>query len=281
MDSEVVKKIQKICKVKAEMDGNSCVGISFHDESWPFENSLRNNPNKHKILDLVLELKALRRLNLRKARLGKIKKAYLPHLESVDLSCNDLSEIPEFCFGKEIKGINLGSNFITAIDFVPAGTQILKLHKNQISNLPKLPPNLVSLNLYFNNFALMPYLELPKLEFFSFGGTECREMAELPSSLIWVSLVANAIEQIPDWFSKLRNLRGLRLAKNRIRTIPDNFGSLTKLEELTMYRNSIDALPETFFSLNLEKLNMSANPLALRDRHRIKQTFKTCSFLRT
>ncbi len=281
MDSEVVKKIQKICRTKADMDGNSCVGISFHDESWPLESSLRNNPNKHKILDLVFELKGLRHLNLRKARLGKIKNACLPCLVNVDLSCNDLSEIPEFCLGEEIRGINLGSNLIEAIDFVPAQTQVLKLHKNHIRRLPKLPPSLVFLNLYFNDFEFMPNLELPRLEFFSFGGTRCKEMAEMPESLIWLSLVANSLGQIPDWFSGLRNLRGLRLAKNRIRTLPESFGSLDRLEELTLYKNSIDDLPETFFSLNLKKLNISANPLSVRQRHRIKQAFVGCSFLRT
>lgn len=280
MDAEILNRLGEICNFKCEMEGERCVSLSFHDPDWPFESSLRRNPKKSEAVMLALKLEGLRSLNIRKARLGRLPQAFLPNLQHLDVSCNDLQILPGFCYGSSLISLNAGSNTLEAIECVPQSLTTLKLHKNRIRRLPELPKGLLFLNLYLNAMERIPSLDTPCLEFLSFGGTECADMDDVPGSVVWLSLVANSIRSIPDSFTRLRRLKGVRLAKNRIVDMPEAIGGLKELRELSLYSNSIERLPESFFGLALSKLNLERNPLSNSCKERVKRAFVGCDFLR-
>lgn len=280
MESKILEKIGVLCKYKAEMYGNLCVGLSFNDPSWPFESSLRNNPKKHEVVKLALQIKSLRSLNLRKARLGFLPNVHLESLVDLDLSCNSLDFLPEFCFGDNLRKLNLGSNFLTNLNFLPEKLEVLKIHKNKIEKLPDLPKTLKVLNLYLNPHKDIQRLNLPALEYFSFGGIGYRELPELPKNLKWLCCVGNEIKFLPEYICNFKELQGMRLAKNKLEYLPENIGQLHKLKEITVYKNNLADLPKSFFDLRLDKLNLAENRLKQTLKKKICSHFQECSFLR-
>jgi len=254
------------------MENDRCVEISFFDPSTIFEGTIRHHPEKQKILKLASQLSNLRKLDLRKCKVGTLP-SFSSDLEYLDLSCNDLVVVPNWVYGlNQLKYLSLGSNHITELKSVPP-VETLKVHKNRIKEMPPLPDTIRFLNLYLNEMPELP--PLPKLEFLSFGVTQMRTLPSLPNSLRWLSLVANQIEKLPADFCDLKKLEGVRLAKNALSILPGDIGTMN-IKQITLYKNNLKCLPESFFNLQLIKLNVSNNPLT--DKDRIQKTFGHIEF---
>jgi Leucine-rich repeat (LRR) protein len=255
--------------------------LSFFNPDNPFENDIRHLPNKHEIVTKFVDLDYLKTVNLRKCRLSYLPVFKSKQIESLDLSCNNLSVFPEWILDlKNLKYLNLGSNFfehLPNLENLPLET--LKLHKNKFSYL-QIPKTIKCLNLYLNNFLDIPDItHLKDLEFFSFGVTKITRLPDWIcdfKNLKWLSLVVNDIEYLPENFCNLQNLIGLRLAKNKLKKLPNNIGLCKSLKEITLYSNCISCLPDSFYQLDLEKLNLSKNYLI--DKNKIINKFSNINF---
>jgi Leucine-rich repeat (LRR) protein len=265
------------------MDGDRCVEISFHDEESIFGGTIRKSPLKHEIVYLASGLKHLKKLNLRKCKLGSIPRMLSTDLEYIDISCNDLDSVPAWVLRQEkLKFLSLGANRIAAVpDLGGLPLEFLKLHKNPITQMPKVG-RLKSLNLFLCPMAAVPRCvpEMDTLEAFTFGVTKATDIPSLANlkRLRWLTVAVNDIESVPEDICSLERLEGLQLAKNKIGRLPDAIGDLN-VSSLGLYSNRIAVLPESFYKLRLKKLNLAGNPLA--DYGRITDVFGGIDFLRT
>ena len=82
-------------------------------------------------------------------------------------------------------------------------------------------------------------------------------------NVVHLDLSFNEIEQLPESFCKLINLKVLYLRRNLLKALPKAFEELKMLEELDLSENRFKALPKEIFahSDKLQKLNMNANQL--------------------
>ena len=271
MDADIIHQLTKYCECSYSLDNGVCYELSFHSDDNILGGTFRHNTDKDIILSLIGELHHLKSLNIRKCRIGRVPRWDMPFLQYLDLSCNQLPQVPDWVYDlKHLKFLNLGSNRIHSIESIPPDLETLKVHKNFISSLPPLPKSIKFLNLYLNRLRFMPVLDLPHLEFLSFGATDVREIPPLPSSLRWLTLVANKLVYLPDNFTQLINLEGARLAKNQIKCLPYDIGNMS-LRELSLYSNALESLPESFYLLKLSKLNLSKN--RLNDTARVVKSF--------
>ncbi|XP_063796780.1 osteomodulin [Pseudophryne corroboree] len=168
-----------------------------------------------------------------------------PHLHQILLNNNDLEEIPS-PFSSSVERIFLGSNKINKLKEQDlqglANVTMLDLCNNRIDNvrgktLSKLT-NLMQLNICNNKLLSMP--------------------ANLPPSLMYLSLENNSISKIPDdYFTKLTNLISFRISHNKLEEIPMNMFNLPKLMELNLSHNKLKR--SFYIPRSLEHLYLNDN----------------------
>ncbi len=222
-------------------------------------NMLYNLPNTldYSHLD-IKDLKGLEyALNLEKLYVGNnlisesvqiepIKDLY--NLKVLDLSRNQLTEIPEFLF--EMKGLtslNLSDNRINKIKGFGKGSVLeeLYLENNEITTLPDITPlgKITTLSISGNKLESFP-----------------EEAAKL-STLTALAVANNNLTTLPD-FSGYTNLTVINLEGNNLTSFPTGMGSLENLVQLDISDNHISQIPEDIYSLkNLSALFMSFNEL--------------------
>jgi Leucine-rich repeat (LRR) protein len=281
-DIQIINWLKDQCKFDYKLENETCVEISFYDESDLFGGTIRKHPLKQEIVEVVSNLTGLKHLNLRKCRVGDLPEFKTNQLIYLDISCNDLTKVPDWVLRQsELKFLSLGANqltFVPDLDGLPL--EVLKLHKNRIKQLPRLGRGIKSLNLYLNSFEEIPPLEFPLLEVFSFGVTKANRLPEFNFPFLrWLTLTVNQFEDFGS-ICRLSQLEGLQLAKNRIREIPDKIDSLVSLKHLTLYSNEISELPDSFFKLQLDKLNVNGNRLDQSVKSRVQDVFGNIEFLR-
>jgi Leucine-rich repeat (LRR) protein len=114
--------------------------------------------------------------------------------------------------------------------------QILHLHRNKLSHIPKeisQLTNLHNLALSFNNFKTFP-------------SNIC-----LLNNLKVVYLNNNQLATIPTQIGHLTNLHYLSLNDNQLTTIPSEIGNLNKLQELCLSNNPLISLPPNLNQLDI------------------------------
>lgn len=266
-DKEIINELLQLCKFKYTLEEELCTEISFsEDELWGC--TIRRNKQKEKILHLASRLSNLKKLDLKKAR-ANIPEFITKNLEYLDISCNNLEEIPFWILEQpNLKFLNVGSNQLKKLpnlSHLPLKT--LKIHKNiEISNIPYLNLSIEHFNMFLlPKITKIPeqVLEMQKLKIFAFGQTS---MCECPpiyllKNLKWLILTLNKFKSIPNKINELKNLEGLILAKNELEYIPESIGELKNLKVLSLYNNKLKHVPNSLFGLNLERINLSKNPL--------------------
>ncbi|EFA76392.1 C2 domain-containing protein [Heterostelium album PN500] len=121
-------------------------------------------------------------------------------------------------------------------------------------------PDIVNLDLGFNQFKMFPQLKMFKnLQSLSLGGnmimTIPGDMLDLPL-LKTLTINGNQLIAIPPEIKKLVCLEKLDLANNKISVLCEEIGMLSKLEELVIAGNPLQSLPPTFCNLgSLEMLD--------------------------
>lgn len=283
-DHEIVARLAAH-NVRCTVRDGVCVEVSTLGSKMdtPFESRIRHNPEKVKIAELIAKLPHLRRVNLRKSRLGEMPEFVSHDLEYVDLSCNDLTSIPTSLYCQPLlRSLNLGANYISRVGRFYAPLEVLRLHKNPITHLSVLPKTIRELNIYMTGQDKIPatVFGMADLERLSFGVSS---MVELPSlkcfpKLKGLLLAVCGITELPDDIVEMTNLEYLNLAKNNLRMLPEAIGNLTSLRTLSLYGNSVLNLPDSFYNLKLEKLSLVGNPLT--DRQRVQDVFGGINYFR-
>lgn len=79
-----------------------------------------------------------------------------------------------------------------------------------------------------------------------------------------LSLRDAGITKIPDFLTKIKNLRSINLTMNELSTLPDSFKRLKSLEYLNLELNQFKEFPRIILDLpNLKHLNISENEISL------------------
>ena len=124
--------------------------------------------------------------------------------------------------------------------------------------------NLKSLNIYGLNLKHTPLFIFDFKELFNLTISHFsiipKEIENLEKLEFFTNNIAIKLNELPDEFTTLKNLKMVRLYQNSIKYLPSNFGNLSNLEQLSLYQNKLEELPISFSNLiNLKKLNLGWN----------------------
>uniref|UniRef100_A0AAQ4QXE9 FLII actin remodeling protein n=1 Tax=Gasterosteus aculeatus aculeatus TaxID=481459 RepID=A0AAQ4QXE9_GASAC len=185
--------------------------------------TLNNNPLMHAQLRQLPAMVALQTLHLRNTQRTQSNMPTsleaLTHLADVDLSCNDLTRLPECLYSlSSLKRLNLSSNQISELSLCIDQSRVSAICK--LAKLKKL------------------YINSNKLDF---DGVP-PGVGKL-SSLTEFMAANNNLELIPEGLCRCGKLKKLVLNKNRLVTLPEAIHFLTDLEILDVRENPNLVMP--------------------------------------
>ncbi|XP_065752854.1 protein flightless-1 homolog isoform X2 [Phocoena phocoena] len=158
----------------------------------------------------------------------------LIHLADVDLSCNDLTRVPECLYTlPSLRRLNLSSNQITELSLCIdqwVHVETLNLSRNQLTSLPSAICKLAKLKRLYLNSNKLDFDGLPS------------GIGKL-SSLEEFAAADNSLELIPESLCRCTKLRKLVLNKNRLVTLPEAIHFLTEIEVLDVRENPSLVMP--------------------------------------
>ncbi|XP_048465259.1 protein flightless-1 homolog isoform X1 [Rhincodon typus] len=206
---------------------------------------LNNNPLMHAQLRQLPAMTALQTLHLRNTQRTQnnlpTSLEGLSNLKDVDLSCNDLSRVPECLYTlSSLRRLNLSTNQISELSLcIDQWTQLetLNLSRNQLTSLPSAICKLIKLKKL--------YLNSNKLDF----------------------------DGIPSGIGKLASLEEFMAANNNLELIPESLCRCGKLKKLVLNKNRLVTLPEAVhFLTDLEVLDIRENPNLVMPPKPVDQT---------
>ncbi|XP_070778826.1 protein flightless-1 homolog isoform X2 [Enoplosus armatus] len=197
-------------------------------------NSIDSIPNQLQLPAMV----ALQTLHLRNTQRTQSNMPTslegLTHLADVDLSCNDLTRVPECLYSLgSLKRLNLSSNQISELSLcIDQWTQLetLNLSRNQLTSLPSAICKLSKLKKLYLNSNKLDFDGVPP------------SVGKL-SSLTEFMAANNNLELIPEGLCRCGKLKKLVLNKNRLVTLPEAVHFLTDLEILDVRENPNLVMP--------------------------------------
>uniref|UniRef100_A0A8C6G3N0 Protein flightless-1 homolog n=1 Tax=Moschus moschiferus TaxID=68415 RepID=A0A8C6G3N0_MOSMO len=158
----------------------------------------------------------------------------LSHLADVDLSCNDLTRVPECLYALPgLRRLNLSSNQIAELSLCIdqwVHLETLNLSRNQLTSLPSAICKLTKLKRLYLNSNKLDFDGLPS------------GIGKL-SSLEEFMAANNKLELIPESLCRCMKLRKLVLNKNRLVTLPEAIHFLTEIEVLDVRENPSLVMP--------------------------------------
>jgi hypothetical protein len=181
----------------------------------------------------------------------KIEEARLGRATRLDLSGNQLTELPE-SLGRltQLQSLDLSVNKVKALpEWLGRLTQLqwLDLTGNRLTALPEwlgLLTQLQKLNLGQNQLTALP------------------ESLGLLRQLQVLDLTGNRLTGLPESLGRLTQLQELYLGDNPLTALPESLDQLTQLQALDLMGNQLKALPESLGRLTqLQSLSIAANQL--------------------
>ncbi|XP_059937704.1 protein flightless-1 homolog isoform X5 [Mesoplodon densirostris] len=199
---------------------------------------LNGNPLLHAQLRQLPAMTALQTLHLRNTQRtqGNLPTSLegLSHLADVDLSCNDLTRVPECLYTlPSLRRLNLSSNQIAELSLCIdqwVHVETLNLSRNQLTSLPSAICKLTKLKRLYLNSNKLDFDGLPS------------GIGKL-SSLEEFMAANNNLELIPESLCRCTKLRKLVLNKNRLVTLPEAVHFLTEIEVLDVRENPSLVMP--------------------------------------
>lgn len=152
----------------------------------------------------------------------------LTHLQSLDLSGNQLTALPD-TLGQftQLQSLDLSSNQLT----------VLPQTLGQLTHLK-------SLRLSYNFLVTLP------------------ETLDQLTQLNSLDILSNKLTALPATLGQLTQLQSLDLSENHLASLSETLGQLTQLRELRLSRNQLQKLPAVLWRLTaLQKLYIHGNPL--------------------
>jgi len=181
--------------------------------------------------------------------LAQLRAGRLAGARRIDLS-SGLTEFPRevFALADSLEVLNLSGN---ALDTLP--DDLHRLHKLRV------------LFCSDNRFTTLPEAigQCHGLDIVGFKANRIRTVpsASLPSSLRWLILTDNQIEELPGSLGNCTRMQKLMLAGNRLRALPPSMAGLGQLELLRISANRFETLPAWLPSLpRLSWLACAGNP---------------------
>jgi hypothetical protein len=192
---------------------------------------LNDNPLLHAQLRQLPALVSLESLHLSNTQrtISNIPQGLdnLPNLKELDLSCNDLTIVPDTIYKiRTLQRLNLSQNSLSEIS-------------NMIGDLEEL----LSLNLSRNKLLSLPNA-LCKLS----------KLKKLYANSNFLSFVG-----IPAGIGKLSELEIFSASDNRLETLPEGLCRCGKLRRLILNKNRLYSLPDAIHFLQLQELDVSDN----------------------
>ncbi|XP_040830440.1 protein flightless-1 homolog isoform X3 [Ochotona curzoniae] len=158
----------------------------------------------------------------------------LSNLADVDLSCNELTRVPECLYTlPSLRRLNLSSNQIPELSLCIdqwVHLETLNLSRNQLTSLPSAICKLTKLKKLYLNSNKLDFDGLPS------------GIGKL-SSLEEFMATNNNLELIPESLCRCPKLRKLVLNKNRLVTLPEAIHFLTEIEVLDVRENPSLVMP--------------------------------------
>ncbi|KAJ8251808.1 hypothetical protein GJAV_G00225650 [Gymnothorax javanicus] len=199
---------------------------------------LNNNPLMHAQLRQLPAMVALQTLHLRNTQRTQSNMPTsmegLTCLADVDLSCNDLTRVPECLYTlSNLKRLNLSSNQISELSLcIDQWTQLetLNLSRNQLTSLPSAVCKLSKLKKLYMNSNKLDFDGVPS------GVGKLGNLVEFMAA-------NNNLELIPEGLCRCGKLKKLVLNKNRLVTLPEAIHYLTDLEVLDVRENPNLVMP--------------------------------------
>lgn len=205
-------------------------------------------------------------------------------LNCLDLSNNQIEELPDYLVGTNPKRIRVESNLLTAIR--PSFTSFqnlteLSLKKNKISSfLEGLSP--VEARNLSENFLQLSFIDL-----------SLNQLREIPSNihlienLSTLNLGFNRLTEIGDIYSsepgqktRFFNLETLDLSSNKIERMHPNIYKLQKLSSLNLENNEMRKFPYEMGYLNLKIFKITGNPSMLIKNKNLRNAPALLNYLR-
>jgi len=252
-----------LCVLILHTGSSSCRGQTDPNKYYGLEDLKKVNPNKvyrfrinvSTITDVPKVLKKctnIEYIDFRGCRIHNIPQFFskFAKLETLNLSDNDLDEIPDGVFLiPHLKEILLYDNRIT---FFPATMKDLQDLESIHMSGPKV-----------RNLDILRYN--PKLN--SFGSNEMG-LDEFPAVILnfpktkYIYLWENNITSIPEELASFDSLEYLNVSTNKLTRFPKELAGLKKLESLLLADNEISEVDSTIGLLDgVEVLYLSENPL--------------------
>uniref|UniRef100_A0A2K6UQH1 FLII actin remodeling protein n=1 Tax=Saimiri boliviensis boliviensis TaxID=39432 RepID=A0A2K6UQH1_SAIBB len=199
---------------------------------------LNGNPLLHAQLRQLPAMTALQTLHLRNTQRTQSNLPTslegLSNLADVDLSCNDLTRVPECLYTlPSLCRLNLSSNQITELSLCIdqwVHVETLNLSRNQLTSLPSAICKLGKLKKLYLNSNKLDFDGLPS------GIGKLTNLEEFMAA-------NNNLELIPESLCRCPKLRKLVLNKNRLVTLPEAIHFLTEIEVLDVRENPNLVMP--------------------------------------
>ncbi|XP_023600839.1 protein flightless-1 homolog isoform X4 [Myotis lucifugus] len=199
---------------------------------------LNGNPLQHAQLRQLPALTALQTLHLRNTQRtqGNLPTSLegLSNLTDVDLSCNDLTRVPECLYTlSSLRRLNLSSNQIAELSLCIdqwVHVETLNLSRNQLTSLPSAICKLTKLKKLYLNSNHLDFDGLPS------GIGKLASLEEFMAA-------NNNLELIPESLCRCTKLRKLVLNKNRLVTLPEAIHFLPEIQVLDVRENPSLVMP--------------------------------------
>ncbi len=218
--------------------------------------------------------KSLTTLIIRGDEKGMLPRSFrkLKRLTTLNLSRNNLTELPMTRGNRKLNSLVLTGNSITLDRYVPQARSLksLDLNVNKVTVVPEWIRNFRNLkSINFNNNRVERIEagigEIAGLEEISLYRNN---LAEVPpvlytmTSLRVIDLYYNHISTVDKSIANWKNMEILYLANNELYSIPEEIGQLSKLRELYVHHNKLSSLPESIGNLKgLHVLRINNNRL--------------------
>jgi len=215
----------------------------------------------------------LHRLCLSNIGLSSLDSDFLgrfPHLRSLQLSGNTLTDMPGLGGLRHLVSLDLQYNRLTTLDGVQHLTSLTQLvvNDNALSTLPSLQTltRLTRLDLQRNQLAAVDGLQdLTLLTQLDLGDNLLAALPDQMSRLTqlqYLNISGNQLASVPAGIEQMTGLTQLNLAGNQLAELPDALGGLSRLLQLHLAGNRLSALPAGVGNLTgLRVLNLRGNQL--------------------